>query len=60
MFDSLSSRLEGIVTKLRGTGRLTEADVDEMLKGLHRIRHATRDLIRVAERNQRVGIITCE
>ena len=31
MFDSLSTRLEGIVKKLRGRGRLTEADVDEML-----------------------------
>jgi signal recognition particle subunit SRP54 len=32
MFDSLSNRLEGIVKRLRGKGRLTEADVDEMLK----------------------------
>ncbi len=32
MFDSLSSRLEVIVKRLRGKGRLTEADVDEMLK----------------------------
>ena len=32
MFDSLSSRLEGIVKRLRGKGRLAEADVDEMLK----------------------------
>lgn len=31
MFDSLSSRLEGIVKRLRGKGRLTAADVDEML-----------------------------
>src|SRR5215213_876867 len=32
MFDSLSTRLEGIVKRLRGKGRLTEADVDEILK----------------------------
>jgi signal recognition particle subunit SRP54 len=32
MFDSLSSRLEGIVKRLRGKGRLTEADVDEVMK----------------------------
>jgi len=32
MFDSLSSRLEGIVKRLRGKGRLTESDVDEMLQ----------------------------
>ena len=32
MFDSLSTRLEGIVTRLRGKGRLSEADVDEILK----------------------------
>ena len=32
MFDSLSSRLEGIVKRIRGKGRLTEADVDEVLK----------------------------
>ncbi|MCX6522460.1 MAG: signal recognition particle protein [Actinobacteria bacterium] len=32
MFDSLSSRLEGAIKKIRGKGRLTEADVDEILK----------------------------
>ena len=32
MFDNLSNRLEGIITKVRGKGRLTEADVDEMMK----------------------------
>ena len=32
MFDSLSSRLEGIVKRLRGKGRLTAEDVDEVLK----------------------------
>ena len=32
MFDSLSTRLEGIVKRLRGKGRLTEADVDEVMK----------------------------
>lgn len=32
MFDSLSSRLEGVIKKIRGKGRLTEADVDEVLK----------------------------
>src|SRR5829696_6947769 len=32
MFDTLSNRLEGIVKRVRGKGRLTEADVDEILK----------------------------
>src|SRR6266540_1308571 len=32
MFENLSNRLEGIVKRLRGKGRLTEADVDEMLR----------------------------
>jgi signal recognition particle subunit SRP54 len=32
MFDNLSSRLEGIIKKVRGKGRLTEADVDEVMK----------------------------
>ena len=32
MFDSLSTRLEGIVKRLRGKGRLTADDVDEVLK----------------------------
>jgi signal recognition particle subunit SRP54 len=32
MFDSLSSRLEGIVKKIKGKGRLTEADVDEVMR----------------------------
>jgi signal recognition particle subunit SRP54 len=31
MFDSLSSRLDGVFKKLRGKGRLTEADVDAVL-----------------------------
>ena len=31
MFDSLSDRLQGVVRRLRGKGRLTEADVDEVL-----------------------------
>ena len=32
MFDNLSSRLEGIVKRIRGKGRLTEADVDVVMK----------------------------
>ena len=32
MFDNLSNRLEGIVKKIRGKGRLTEADIDEVMK----------------------------
>ena len=31
MFDNLSSRFESILKKVRGKGRLTEADVDEVL-----------------------------
>src|SRR4051794_27401455 len=31
MFDRLSDRFEGIFRRLRGKGRLTEADVDEVL-----------------------------
>ena len=32
MFDSLSSRLDGIAKRLRGKGRLTDADVDEVMR----------------------------
>jgi len=32
MFDALSDRLEGILGRLRGRGRLSEADVDEALR----------------------------
>ena len=32
MFDALSDRLDGIFTRLRGKGRLSDADVDEVLK----------------------------
>src|SRR3954464_922904 len=32
MFDSLSDRLDGIFTRLRGKGRLGDDDVDEVLK----------------------------
>jgi signal recognition particle subunit SRP54 len=32
MFDSLSDRFDGIFTRLRGKGRLSDADVDEVLK----------------------------
>ncbi|MEY3806122.1 MAG: signal recognition particle protein [Actinomycetota bacterium] len=31
MFDSLSDRLQGIVKRLKGKGRLTESDVDEVM-----------------------------
>ena len=34
MFDSLGDRLQGIAKRLRGKGRLTEADVDEVLASL--------------------------
>jgi signal recognition particle subunit SRP54 len=32
MFDSLSDRFDAIFTRLRGRGRLTEADIDEVLR----------------------------
>jgi signal recognition particle subunit SRP54 len=32
MFDSLSDRFDGIFSKLRGKGRLNEADVDEVMR----------------------------
>jgi signal recognition particle subunit SRP54 len=32
MFDALSDRFDGIFTRLRGRGRLSEADVDEVLR----------------------------
>ncbi len=32
MFDALSDRFDGIFTKLRGRGRLSEADVDDVLR----------------------------
>src|SRR6202790_3605175 len=32
MFESLSDRFEGILSRLRGRGRLTDADVDEVLR----------------------------
>jgi signal recognition particle subunit SRP54 len=32
MFESLTDRFEGILTRLRGRGRLTEADIDEVLR----------------------------
>jgi signal recognition particle subunit SRP54 len=31
MFDSLSDRLQGVVKRLKGKGRLTESDVDEVM-----------------------------
>jgi signal recognition particle subunit SRP54 len=32
MFESLTDRFEGILTRLRNRGRLTEADIDEVLR----------------------------
>ena len=32
MFENLSTRLKGVVKRIRGKGRLTEADVDEILR----------------------------
>ncbi len=36
MFDTLSDRFEGIFKRLRGRGRLSEADVDEALREIRR------------------------
>ena len=35
MFDSLGDRLQGIVKRLKGKGRLTEADVDEVMSEIN-------------------------
>ncbi len=32
MFDALSSRLDGVLTRLRGRGRMSDADVDDALR----------------------------
>ncbi|HWW54165.1 MAG TPA: signal recognition particle receptor subunit alpha, partial [Acidimicrobiales bacterium] len=32
MFDSLTDRFDGIFTRMRGRGRLSDADVDEVLR----------------------------
>jgi signal recognition particle subunit SRP54 len=32
MFESLTDRFDGILTRLRGRGRLSPADVDEVLR----------------------------
>ena len=32
MFDALSDRFDGIFTRLRGKGRLSDADIDEVLR----------------------------
>src|SRR5512135_2499338 len=32
MFDTLSDRLEGVFRRIRGTGRITEANVEEALR----------------------------
>ena len=32
MFDSLSDRFDGIFTRLRGRGKLTEKDIDEVAR----------------------------
>ena len=34
MFDSLSDRFDGIFTKLRGRGRLSDEDVDQVLRDI--------------------------
>ena len=36
MFDSLSDRLSGIFTKLRGKGRLTDADIEATAREIRR------------------------
>ena len=32
MFDSLSDRLDGVFRRIRGTGKLTEANIEEALR----------------------------
>ena len=36
MFDQLSDKLEGVFKKLRGQGKLTEANIDEALREVRR------------------------
>ena len=36
MFDQLTDKLEGVFKKLRGQGRLTEANIDEALREVRR------------------------
>ena len=43
MFDNLSHRFDGIFTRLRGKGRLSDADVDEVLREI-RGEPSTREL----------------
>jgi signal recognition particle subunit SRP54 len=49
MFDALSDRLERVATRLRGRGRLTEADLDEALR---EIRNA------LLEADVELGVVT--
>jgi signal recognition particle subunit SRP54 len=50
MFESLSDRLQDVFEKLRGKGRLTEADVDEALKEVRRALLAADVNFQVAKR----------
>ena len=36
MFEELSDRMQGIVKKLRGQGKLTEKNIDESLRQVRR------------------------
>ena len=51
MFDTLSDRFDGIFKRLRGKGRLSEADVDEVLREI-RVALLEAD-VNVARRPQR-------
>ena len=37
MFDDLSSKLEGVLKKIRGEGKITEKNIDESLREIRRV-----------------------
>ena len=47
MFDNLSDRLSGIFTKLRGKGKLTDADIDATART-----HVSRAMVKLGARDR--------
>ena len=56
MFDNLSDRLETIYKKLKGRGKLKEADVDEALREIRIALHPVEDRFELVISDNGVGL----
>jgi len=57
MFESLTDRFDGILTRLRGRGRLSEADVDEVLRAAIDVRRLNKEIAAFVDAPAEIAIL---